>query len=38
MNIKNKVKDINDLTKLNLFDKEIYESCFSDDEFDVLFI
>ena len=38
MNIKNKVKDINDLTKLNLFDKEVYESCFSDDEFDVLFI
>ena len=38
MNIKNKVKDINDLTKLNLFNKEVYESCFSDDEFDVLFI
>jgi hypothetical protein len=38
MNIKIKVKDINDLIKLNLFDKDVYESCFSDDEFDVLFI
>ena len=38
MNIKDKVKDINDIMKLNLFNKEVYESCFSDDEFDVLFI
>jgi hypothetical protein len=38
MNIKNKVKDINDIIKLNLFNKEVYESCFSDDEFDVIFI
>ena len=38
MNIKNKVKDINDIIKLNLYDKEVYESCFSDDEFDVMFV
>ena len=39
MNIKNnKIKDINDLYKLNLFNKEIYESCFSNDQFDVLLI
>ena len=38
MNIKDKVKDINDIIKLNKFDKEIYESCFSDDEFDVMFV
>jgi hypothetical protein len=38
MNIKNKIKDINDIIKLNLFNNEVYESCFSDDEFDVIFI
>ena len=38
MNIKNKVKDINDIIKLNLFNKEVYESCFSNDEFDVMFV
>ena len=38
MNIKNKVKDINDIIRLNIFDNEVYESCFSDDEFDVMFI
>ncbi len=38
MNIKNKVKDINDVLKLNKFNKEIYESCFSDDEFDVIYV
>ena len=38
MNIKYKVKDINDIIKLKLYDKEVYESCFSDDEFDAMFI
>ena len=38
MNIKNKVKDINDIFKINSFNNEVYESCFSDDEFDVLFL
>lgn len=38
MNIKSKVKDINDIVKLNLYNKEVYESCFSDDEFDVIYI
>jgi hypothetical protein len=38
MNIQNKVKDINDIIKLNLYNKDIYESCFSDDEFDVMYI
>ena len=31
-------KDINDIIKLNAFNTEIYESCFSDDEFDVIYI
>jgi hypothetical protein len=38
MNIKSKVKDINDIVRLNLFNKEVYESCFSDDEFDSIYI
>ncbi len=40
MNIKNKVKvkDINDLMKLNIFNKEVYESCFSDEQFDIIYI
>ena len=36
--IKTKVKDINDIIKLKLFNNEVYESCFSNDEFDVIFI
>ena len=38
MNIKNKVKDINDIIKLNKFDREVYESCFSNDEFDIILL
>ena len=38
MNIKDKVKDINDVIKLKKFNNEIYENCFSDDEFDAIFI
>jgi hypothetical protein len=38
MNIKSKVKDINDIIQLNKFNNEVYESCFSDDEFDVIYI
>ena len=40
MNIKNKVKvkDINDMVKLNIFDSMVYESCFSNDEFDIMYI
>jgi hypothetical protein len=38
MNIKTKVKDINDIIKLKLFNNEVYESCFSNDEFDVMFV
>jgi hypothetical protein len=38
MNIKNKVKDINDLFKQNLFCNEIYETCYSNDDFDVIFV
>ena len=38
MNIKNKVKDINDIVRLNLYNKEVYESCFSDDEFDAIYL
>ena len=38
MNIKNKVKDINDIVRLSLYNKEVYESCFSDDEFDAIYI
>jgi hypothetical protein len=39
MNIKSSnIKDINDIIKLNAFNTEIYESCFSEDEFDVLYI
>lgn len=33
-----KIKDINDIIKLNAFNTEIYESCFSDDDFDILYI
>ena len=38
MNINKKIKDINDIIRLNSFNKEVYESCFSDDEFDAMFI
>lgn len=38
MNIKSKVKDINDIIQLNSLNNEVYESCFSDDEFDVIYI
>ena len=38
MKIKSKVKDINDIIQLNNFNNEVYESCFSDDEFDVIYI
>jgi len=38
MNINNKVKDINDIIRLNFFNNEVYESCFSDDEFDAIFL
>ena len=35
---KEKVKDVNDLQKMNLFNREILEKCFSDEEFDVMYI
>ena len=38
MYIKDKVKDINDIIRLKKFDKEVYESCFSDDEFDAMLV
>lgn len=38
MNIKNKVKDINDIMRLKFFNNEVYESCFSDNEFDLLLL
>ena len=38
MNIKEKVKDINDLQKKNLLDLNMVEECFSNDEFDVMYI
>lgn len=33
-----KVKDLNDLQKMNLLNQEIIEKCFSDDEFDAMYI
>lgn len=33
-----KVKDLNDLQKMNLLNPEIIEKCFSDDEFDAMLI
>ena len=38
MNINKKIKDINDIIRLNSFNKEVYESCFLDYEFDAMFI
>ena len=35
---KAKVKDANDLQKMNLFKRDIVEKCFSDDELDVIYI
>ena len=35
---KNNIKDINDLQKQNLFNIDIIEKCFSDDEFDAMYI
>ena len=35
---KNNIKDINDLQKQNLFNIDIIEKCFSDDEFDAMLI
>lgn len=35
---KEKVKDVNDLQKMNLFNQDILEKCFSDDEFDAMYI
>ena len=35
---KEKIKDLNDLQKMNLFNIETIEKCFSDDEFDAMFI
>ena len=38
INTKEVVKDVNDLQKKNLFNREIVEQCFSDDEFDAMYI
>jgi len=35
---KDKIKDLNDLQKMNLFNIETIEKCFSDDEFDAMLI
>lgn len=35
---KEKIKDVNDLQKKNLFNLDMVEECFSNDEFDVMFI
>jgi len=35
---KEKIKDVNDLQKKNLFKIDDIEKCFSDDEFDVMFV
>lgn len=35
---KTSIKDINDLQKQNLFNIDIIEKCFSDDEFDAMYI
>lgn len=35
---KEKVKDVNDLQKKNLFKLDLVEQCFSDDEFDVMMV
>ena len=38
LNTKEKIKDVNDLQKKNLFNLELAEKCFSDDEFDAMYI
>ena len=38
MNINEKVKDLNDLQKINKFDISKLEDCFTEDEFDVMLI
>lgn len=38
LNTREKIKDMNDLQKKNLLKPDIVESCFSDDEFDVMYI
>ena len=35
---KTKVKDLNDLQKTNQFNRDILEQCFTDDEFDAMYI
>jgi hypothetical protein len=35
---KEKVKDVNDLQKMNLYDKSLLEKCFSDEELDMMYI
>ena len=37
-NIKNNIKDINDIIRQNIFDEDLYEKCFSNDEFDVIYL
>lgn len=37
-NIKINIKDINDVIRQNIFDEDLYESCFSNDEFDVIYL
>lgn len=38
INSKVKVKDLNDLQKTNQFNRDILEQCFTDDEFDAMYI
>ena len=38
INSKEKIKDLNDLQKSNLFDIKKIEECFSDDEFDAMLV
>lgn len=35
---KEKIKDVNDLQKTGNYNMDIFEDCFSDDEFDVMFV
>lgn len=38
MGVKHKIKDINDLQKINCFKVDLFEKCFSDDELDIIMI
>ena len=38
INSPKKIKDLNDLQKMNLFKLDLIEQCFTDDEFDVMLI